>query len=126
MLIGEVTGNGKGYLDVRTAAGDNVRVHLLKTTLAHLGPKPISPASIRSGARVNISTRARGGYYQANFIYAVGGGGGTPRATEPRVVSRSALRVPVDGEAKKAGNPGGKNPPPAKSACAKNPCAPGC
>ena len=102
MLVGRVTGYSKGYLGVRTSAGKNVSVHVVKTTLAHRGPKPISAASIKAGTRVNISTQARGGYYKANFIYALVSGGGNPCGA----------------------NPCGGNPCAKKNPCGGNPCAP--
>ena len=101
MLVGQVTGYSKGYLGVRTSAGKNVSVHVVKTTLAHRGPKPISAASIKAGTRVNISTQARGGYYKANFIYALVSGGGNPCGA----------------------NPCGGNPCAKKNPCGANPCA---
>ena len=39
MLVGQITGYSKGYLGVRTSAGKNVSVHVVKTTLAHRGPE---------------------------------------------------------------------------------------
>ena len=128
MLVGQVTGYSKGYLGVRTSAGKNVSVHVVKTTLAHRGPKPISPASIKAGTRVNISTQARGGYYKANFIYALVSGGGNPCGANP-CGGNPCAKNPCAGNpcAKTAKNPCGGNPCAAKSlrgqSCAKkNPC----
>ena len=136
MLIGEVTGYREGYLIVRTAAGKNVRVHVVKTTLAHLGQEPVDPASIQAGARVNISTQARDGYYKANFIYAIAGGGSLPEA-KPRAAGQRAPANTIGESAKTATSFSGSNPCAAKipasgnpcapkGNCAKNPCAPGC
>ena len=124
MLVGQVTGYSKGYLGVRTSAGKNLSVHVVKTTLAHRGPKPISPASIKAGTRVNISTQARGGYYKANFIYALASGGGNPCGANP-CGGNPCAKNPCAGNpcAKTAKNPCGGNPCAAKNPCGANPCA---
>ena len=124
MLVGQVTGYSKGYLGVRTSAGKNVSVHVVKTTLAHRGPKPISPASIKAGTRVNISTQARGGYYKANFIYALVSGGGNPCGANP-CGGNPCAKNPCAGNpcAKTAKNPCGGNPCAKKNPCGANPCA---
>ena len=102
MLVGQVTGYQGEFLNIRTPDGRALKVHVDKATQAHEGAKSISPMSLKAGQAVNISTQAKGNYYKANFIYALGSGGGNPCAGNPCA----------------AKNPCGGNP------CApRNPCA---
>jgi hypothetical protein len=119
MIIGKVVGYKGDYLNVRSASGKVVSVHLQKTTIAHLGNKTVSAKSLRRGTSVNISTQAKGNYYKANFIYArAGGGGGNPCGGNP-----CAGANPCGGNPCAAKNPCGGNPCAAKNPCGGNPCA---
>ncbi len=109
MISGKVAGYKGNFLNIQSANGKVIPVHLQKTTIAHIGNKTVGAKTFRRGMAVSISTQARENYHKANFIYArAGGGGGNPCGGNP-----CAAKNPCGGKNRCGGNP----------CAAKNPCA---